>query len=666
MSNPATRNYAHEAREKREAILAEVRAAIERGCVAEAAKRAETGAEAQCFSDDSAARLKSCPELAEGSCPDTEQHEGTTGPNAAPDPASLDTGPCSDEGAPGGGEHKKTKREEERERKEKKRQEEQESARQKLANARPALILHTTAGNQVVLPSKDLPLERDQAEEWGKHLDDRVAADGRLWVGETGRRASIEYCLKIRGKDKHVNLAHFNPVQREVDRTAGRRNIILKARQVGITTYVAARFFLRTMLQPGTLSVQVAHDQQSAEEIFRIVHRFLENLPAEWRRSALKTSRANVRQIIFPKLDSEYRVESAADRCAGRGLTIQNLHCSEVARWPHDVEETLAALRAAVPPDGEIFLESTPSGAGGTFYEEWQAAPETGYVQHFFPWWWEQSYRREVEPVNLTQEEFELMMKQGLDKAQIAFRREMRSQFRNRFPEEYAEDPETCFLTSGHCMFDVAKLDAALKKPPEYCDERENGNTLYLLPPVTGKKYIIGVDPAGGGTDGDRSCAQVIEVEKGTQCAELLGHYTPQELATKVARLAQQYNHAYVAVERNNQGYSVLTFLSLECGYQNLYPGGEKPGWVTDRQTRPAMLSRLEEMVANLTHLFLSHRLLQECRSFVRDREGRCAAAPGAHDDTVMAMAIAQAVRAECRVTLPETEKEPAVAALVA
>jgi hypothetical protein len=84
----------------------------------------------------------------------------------------------------------------------------------------------------------------------------------------------------------------------------------------------------------------------------------------------LRTSRANVRPIIFPKLDSEYRVESAAYRCAGRGLTIQNLHCSEVARWPHDLEETLATLRAAVPPDGEIFLESTPSGAGDTFYEE--------------------------------------------------------------------------------------------------------------------------------------------------------------------------------------------------------------------------------------------------------------------------------------------------------
>jgi hypothetical protein len=44
---------------------------------------------------------------------------------------------------------------------------------------------------------------------------------------------------------------------------------------------------------------------------------------------------------------------------------------------------------------------------------------------------------------------------------------------------------------------------------------------------------------------------------------------------------------------------------------------------------------------------FLSTRLLAECRTFVADERGRAAAAAGAHDDLVMAMAIAQAVRAE-------------------
>ena len=126
--------------------------------------------------------------------------------------------------------------------------------------------------------------------------------------------------LEIR--DKQGKLVHLEPnaSQAAFAEKAGRRNIVLKARQVGITTWVAARFFLATIQNPGTMTVQVAHDHSSAEAIFRIVHRFLENLPEEVRRGALKTSRANVRQIRFSALDSEYRVESAADLNAGRGL----------------------------------------------------------------------------------------------------------------------------------------------------------------------------------------------------------------------------------------------------------------------------------------------------------------------------------------------------------
>jgi hypothetical protein len=544
--------------------------------------------------------------------------------------------------------------------KDKKWQEEEEAERQKLANAKPPIILDTTSGYKLVLPSKDLPVTREQLAELGQHQDDKIAADSRLWGGETGRLASAEHCLMIRGKDKHVNPVHFNRVQREVDRTAGQRNIVLKARQVGITTYVAARFFLRTMLQPGTLSVQVAHDQQSAEEIFRIVHRFLENLPGEWRRSALKASRANVRQIIFPKLDSEYRVESAADRCAGRGLTIQNLHCSEVARWPHDVEETLAALRAAVPLDGEIFLESTPSGAGGTFYEEWQAAPETGYVRHFFPWWWESSYERQVEIVEFTEEELELKTKHGLNDAQIAFRREMRSQFRGRFLEEYAENPDTCFLTSGNCMFDCQTVDEALKKPQNIVDSKQNGKLLYFLQPQPGRDYIIGVDPSSGHPDGDPGCIQVIDAESGMQCAEWHDRFRPEEAAHNAVSLAKDYHMAQIAVERNGVGEAVITELRVHSDYPDVYCSHGAPGWVTTDMSKERALNTLRDLVDNQPGLFGSHRFLQECRTFVRDRKGKCGAAPGTHDDMVMAMAIAQAVRGEKRIRLPEWKKEAA------
>ena len=82
----------------------------------------------------------------------------------------------------------------------------------------------------------------------------------------------------------------------------------------------------------------------------------------------------------FPELDSEFRVVSAGDENAGRGLTVQNLHCSEVSRWPGDAAETLAGLRAALAPGGEMVLESTPNGAYGCFYEEWVQGVESKRV----------------------------------------------------------------------------------------------------------------------------------------------------------------------------------------------------------------------------------------------------------------------------------------------
>src|SRR5438876_593612 len=143
------------------------------------------------------------------------------------------------------------------------------------------------------------------------------------------------------------------------------------------------------------------------------------------RAAKMGCSRANVRRMVFPRLDSEYRV-GTADENAGRGLTIHNLHCSEVARWSHGGAEALASLRASVPREGEIVLESTPNGAGGVFYEEWQQADETGYTRHFFPWWYEQDYKAELENVGvhpLTPDEVDLVEHHGLTDAQIAWRR---------------------------------------------------------------------------------------------------------------------------------------------------------------------------------------------------------------------------------------------------
>jgi hypothetical protein len=468
---------------------------------------------------------------------------------------------------------------------------------------------------------------------------------------QTLRDLLIRKMLKIRVKKGGVRYLKLNRAQQEYSRRCSKRNIVLKARQVGMTTYIAARFFLQTITRPGTLTVQVAHSDESAQAIFNIVHRFWEKLPnarVHW--GALVKSRSNIRQIVFPKLDSEYRVETADDN-AGRGMTIHNLHCSEVSRWPRGGEETLASLRAAVVPDGEIVLESTPNGASGIFYEEWQKAAETGYTKHFFPWWYEPSYKEDVVKgwvLPLKEEEKDLMARHGLTEEQIAWRRTRWQVMRGLARQEYAEDAVSCFLASGDCIFDMEAIEQAAAHAGQPVESHENGRELVWLPPnrVGQWQYIIGVDTAGGGSDGDYACAQVIERTMGLQCAELHGHFPPYELARRVAALGRLYGNALVAVERNNHGYGVLAHLK-ELHYDNLFHQGGQEGWLTSVVTRPAMIENLAGVLIAQPELFRSPRLLGELKTFVRHVDGHGAAAEGAHDDCVMAMAIAIAVRRE-------------------
>ena len=448
--------------------------------------------------------------------------------------------------------------------------------------------------------------------------------------------------LKIRDKQGRLVPLELNRAQRAYGERCTNRNIVLKARQLGITTYIASRFFLNTIMCPGTVTVQVAHDQSSAEAIFRIVRRFLENLPEHWRSGVLQTSHANVRQIVFPKIDCEYRVETAADPNAGRGLTIRNLHCSEVARWPGDAAETLASLRAAVPPEGEVVLESTPNGAGGCFFEEWQSAGEKGYTQHFFPWWWEESYRRAPGANDLGDEERALVTKHGLTAEQIAFRRELRANFGKLAKQEFAENAAECFLASGECVFEVEQIERRMTQLRGSIATRENGRIEIYYPPVRGRSYVIGVDPAGGGADGDYAAAQVVDCASGVQCAELRGHYPPVELARRVEELANEYNHALVAVERNNHGAAVIVALE-QTGECDLYAQGGQAGWLTTSASRPRLIERFAAALRTEADRFESRRLLEECKAFLRRSDGSAAAANGAHDDLVMAMGIALA-----------------------
>ena len=458
--------------------------------------------------------------------------------------------------------------------------------------------------------------------------------------------------LLVRDKSGVERPLRANAVQQAFEQKRGQKNIVLKARQMGMTTWVAGRFFLKTITARGVLSVQVAHTREAAESLFRTVQRFWECLPQDMREGPLKRSRANVGQICFPKLDSEFRVVSAGDEGAGRGLTVQHLHCSEVSRWPGDAKATLAGLEAALAPQGELVLESTPNGAYGCFYEEWMAAGGKGdqkydMVRHFFPWWLEEGYRSAPARGELRDDELALTREHGLTREQIGFRRGLETSYRGLRLQEFAEDAQTCFKATGECCFEIEAVEARLAAAGEPMRVRRGGALQVWLPPVTGNAYLVAVDTAGGGVDGDFAAVQVIERKTGLQCAELQQRLGTLELARTAAELAKEYGGALIAVERNNHGAGVLAYLDSVERYANVYEQAGVAGWLTTAGSKPGMVSRMGALLVESPEIFHSRRLLGECRTFVTIAGGRTGAANGAHDDCLMAMAIAQAVRAE-------------------
>ena len=466
---------------------------------------------------------------------------------------------------------------------------------------------------------------------------------------------TAERLLRVRDRHGRVMALIPNEAQRMFEERRGRQNIVLKARQMGMTTWIAARFFLRTITRPGTLTLQVAHTREAAESIFRIVQRMWEELPGDLCERPLLRSRANAGQMVFPRLDSEYRVASACDVGVGRGLSVQNLHCSEVGSWPGDAVATLAGLRAALAPDGELVLESTPNGAYGAFYEEWcagvdEAGDSDALVRHFLPWWMEPSYvgRRVQE---MTAVEAALVERHGLSAEQIGFRRGLERSYGGLRSQEFAEDAETCFRATGSCFFDTEAIEQRLDEVNPALATRRAGALMMWFPPAPGREYIVAADSAGGGQEGDFAAVQVIDRETGLQCAELQERLRPAELAKVVVELAKEYHGALIAVERNNHGAAVLAYIETSERYGRVYRQGDEAGWLTTVVSKPEMTARLGSLLEQSAELFQSRRLLGECRTFVGRERGKTGAANGAHDDLVMAMAVAQSVRAEMLVT---------------
>lgn len=192
--------------------------------------------------------------------------------------------------------------------------------------------------------------------------------------------------------------------------------------------------------------------------------------------------------------------------------------------------------------------------------------------------------------------------------------------------------------------------------------DREDGPVKIYCRPEKGRPYVIGGDTAGDGSDW--FVGQAIDNVTGRQAAKLRHQMDEDVFARQMYCLGWYYNTALLAVEVNFSTFPVKELARL--GYPRLYvreredtfDGGVRHayGFRTDPVTRPLIIGGLIAAMRGRYHLIEDRETLEEMLTFVREPKTlRPQAEPGAHDDCVMALAIAWYARGQ---QLTEAEGE--------
>lgn len=511
--------------------------------------------------------------------------------------------------------------------------------------------------------------------------------------------------LKIRTKTGKIVALRPKPAQQmlldlvERERAAGRppRILILKARQLGLSTITEGMMFHDSVTRKLVQTLIVAHRDDSTTKLFRMNKLFFDYLPPKLQPMC---KHSNAKELVFenptrdtgekrrrPGLMSSIRCVTANDGM-GRSETLNNVHLSEFAFWKGNKNEILSGVMQAVPPERNtlVVIESTANGYN-EFKDLWDgaAAGTNGWTPLFIAWFHEAEYRMEVtEGTVWDEEEQALMAAYGLEPEQMAWRRWcIRTNChgdKRVFQQEYPSTPEEAFLFSGTPFFDNEKLLLRLAAAPEPVDvgsfvypepeageapadwrwasDRRAGFVRIFALPEPGVPYVIGGDTAGEGSD--KFTAWVVDNRTGQQAAEMEFTFSELLYARQIYCLGLYYNQALLAVEINFSTYPQRKL--EEWDYPSFYVREKFDtytrktvksfGFQTTPQTRPVILAGLHAVVEETAELVVSRDTLRQMLHFVYNEKRRPEAEEGEHDDLVMAAAICHFARTQQRVSM--------------
>jgi|6_EtaG_2_1085325.scaffolds.fasta_scaffold10058_2 hypothetical protein len=413
------------------------------------------------------------------------------------------------------------------------------------------------------------------------------------------------------------------------------RVIILKARQMGISTLVRGWHFWQTYMasEPKQYAV-ISHTRDSAEELHRMEKTFYDNLPVQLRRPLSKSSS---RTLTFEDSGATVRTHTASGKGGARSFAMNSVHLSEFAFYDNQ-EETMATVMAAVG-EGQIIIESTPNTPGDKFHELVDGAlkGENGWTLVFFPWFAHDAYRVEEIPGWYIPTGVEKMVQQQLQitTQQLCWRKQqLKTLGQEKFIREYPATIEEAFRSRGVQFFDPAAL--AKIEPLEMGSHEHR----QYAPPMPGEAYVLGVDVGSGlGKKTDFSAITVISGSTRQPVYHFISNTTPPgKLAEEIVKVWTRYHQPKVIVESNGNGQWVLHKLK-ELKVKGLYKDDKGRPFRTTVGTRPSLFQAIKEVVDNGIITQLDQHVLDELKTIVYIRD-KPQAAKRKNDDVTISMAL--------------------------
>lgn len=402
--------------------------------------------------------------------------------------------------------------------------------------------------------------------------------------------------------------------------------LILKARQLGISTLVEGLVLWLTVFNKNWTSMLIADEPAQTEYIFEMARNGYESLP--WWMRPEKRYDVKGHHMIFDRQNAEDRIknpglksqilaESANQRSGiGYGKTVLCLHASEVPKYK-DARILTEGILPTMPennPHVVAILEGAAQKRHDDWHRMWKAseAGEMKFEPLFIPWFGERQYFAAPPQGWIPQPEIV-----ALDKAiQREYQRELLpgqlfwyerkrndyisfegedSTFLTQFPSNAHE----AFQNAGICAFSKRKLHMMLlmygsskcwrgeirladnNVSPKLSFVADGRLKIWQFPSIAKRhdanaKFYVAGDPSGGTATGHPACWQVLLLPSSpfdpiVQVACWTGHAGPSQFARIGAALGYLYDNAELAPESNNMGSTVVADLKNVINYPYLY-----------------------------------------------------------------------------------------------